>query len=267
MGWLIGLPLGLFRMLLGILMVLLRVALPVLLGVGAVLLARRLRRGGRARQEPEQASREPEFDGPVYTVDYEEVKETDLSAVPDEPVSFGYQTAWMAVRCDDPGRVLSALSGRDVQRANWTTGLEAAFRDPRRVFVSPVLGDFVLVVGLPEGEEVLPARLAKRFAEVQCFATHHVTEYHAWTKYVGGALVRDYCYAGEAGAVLRETGDLTREEIALGFGRFPRMGGELNCEAFPGEEDVLDLAAAWGIDPRFTPGAYPPGTGWVCTLA
>ena len=60
---------------------------------------------------------------------------------------------------------------------------------------------------------------------------------------------------------------LTREEIALGFGRFPRMGGELNCEAFPGEEDVLDLAAAWGIDPRFTPGAYPPGTGWVCTLA
>ena len=30
------------------------------------------------------------------------------------------------------------------------------------------------------------------------------------------------------------------------------------------EEDVLDIAAAWGIDPRFERKTYPPAAGWVC---
>ena len=59
MGWLIGLPLGIFRMLLGILMVLVRLAVPILVIAVVIFLWRR--------------SKEPDFDGPVYTVDYEEV--------------------------------------------------------------------------------------------------------------------------------------------------------------------------------------------------
>lgn len=70
MGWLIGLPLGIFRMLLGILMVLVRLAVPILVIAVGIYLWRRSRRGGGA-----SASKEPDFDGPVYTVDYEEVKD------------------------------------------------------------------------------------------------------------------------------------------------------------------------------------------------
>lgn len=70
MGWLIGLPLGIFRMLLGILMVLVRLAVPILVIAVVIYLWRRSRRGGGT-----SSSKEPDFDGPVYTVDYEEVKD------------------------------------------------------------------------------------------------------------------------------------------------------------------------------------------------
>ena len=60
MGWLIGLPLG-------ILMVLVRLAVPILVIAVVIYLWRRSRRGGTS------SSKEPDFDGPVYTVDYEEV--------------------------------------------------------------------------------------------------------------------------------------------------------------------------------------------------
>lgn len=71
MGLLVGLPLKLFH----IAFVLLRFLWPL-----AVLwLARRLMMAARRRREDgpavHEAPKEPEFDGPVYTVDYEDVKD------------------------------------------------------------------------------------------------------------------------------------------------------------------------------------------------
>jgi len=72
MSLLIGLPLKIFAMLFA----LVRIALPVLLILLIVWLVRRWRGqsgqhgAGQARQE-----KEPTFNGPVYTVDYEEVDE------------------------------------------------------------------------------------------------------------------------------------------------------------------------------------------------
>ena len=61
-----------------------------------------------------------------------------VSQEPDGPVPFGYKTTWMALRCDDPERVISALRPRLRQSANWTTGLAAVEAQmERRVFVSP----------------------------------------------------------------------------------------------------------------------------------
>ena len=75
MGWLVGLPLGLFCLLGGILLVVLRFAVPILVIICLILLLRRLRRGASRRSSGEP--REPEFDGPVYTVDYEEVQDPE----------------------------------------------------------------------------------------------------------------------------------------------------------------------------------------------
>ena len=72
MGWLVGLPLGIFRLLLSFLALALRLAVPIAVIVVLVVLYRRSK-GASAEQPPQAKSEEPEFDGPVYTVDYEEV--------------------------------------------------------------------------------------------------------------------------------------------------------------------------------------------------
>lgn len=70
MGLLVGLPLMLLRLL----FVILRLALPILLILLVIWLVRRNSRGGGA-QDGQKPPKEPKFNGPVYTVDYEDVKE------------------------------------------------------------------------------------------------------------------------------------------------------------------------------------------------
>ena len=75
MGLLVGLPMTLFRLLGGILLVALRLAVPILLIVAVILVARRLKKtSARYRDQDKQ---EPKFHGPVYTVDYKEVDDED----------------------------------------------------------------------------------------------------------------------------------------------------------------------------------------------
>ena len=71
MSLLVGLPLKLFH----ILFMALRLAWPVLLVLLVWLLIRRhKRRSGEQQDAPKQRGhQEPKFNGPVYTVDYEEV--------------------------------------------------------------------------------------------------------------------------------------------------------------------------------------------------
>lgn len=71
MGWLVGLPLGLFRLL----FVLVRFLLPLIVLIVVLFLLRRFLRQRRDGQTDRTSPKEPEFRGPVYTVDYEEVKE------------------------------------------------------------------------------------------------------------------------------------------------------------------------------------------------
>lgn len=72
MGWLVGLPLGIFRVLFSVLLLAVRFALPL----AAVFIAWRVYRRYRAARGNWQAPpKEPEFDGPVYEVDYKIVEE------------------------------------------------------------------------------------------------------------------------------------------------------------------------------------------------
>ena len=71
MGWLIGLPLGLFRMLVWAVMLLVRLVVPILVIVLVIWLLRR-RKSRRVEDTPSDV---PEFLGPVYTVDYEDVED------------------------------------------------------------------------------------------------------------------------------------------------------------------------------------------------
>ena len=74
MGLLVGLPLKLFHML----FVIVRLAWPLLL-VALLLYIRRRRNGQSSKQRGGHYRQpdEPTFNGPVYTVDYEEVDDTE----------------------------------------------------------------------------------------------------------------------------------------------------------------------------------------------
>ena len=76
MGLLVGLPLTLFRLLGSFLLLVVRFAVPILIIVAVILVVRYLRKGA-ARYQAEDKEKEPKFRGPVYTVDYEEVKDSD----------------------------------------------------------------------------------------------------------------------------------------------------------------------------------------------
>ena len=118
----------------------------------------------------------------------------------------------------------------------------------------------MLAVG---GPEALQEELAAQFPQAQWFMSHRTSGCFGWALYENGHCCRRYaCLDGQ----VESTGELTPQERVLGFDRFPTPENADTCETLPGEEDVLNIAAAWGVDPRFEKTAYPPSAGWVCGL-
>lgn len=192
------------------------------------------------------------------------------STEPDTPVPFGYKTAWLAVQTKDSA-ALAALLGDHQVRANWTTGLPYAMEVEGAWFVSPPLDDWTLGIGdgafsyaCAEGFDAL-RELAAHFPAMQFFASHRVSDGYSWARFENGKCLRAYCFLGDRGEVVWDEGNLTQEECALGFDALPRLGEEWSEETrFPTEEDVVNLAAAWSIDPRFEMKQYPEGVGIIC---
>ena len=77
MSWLVGLPLGIFRLLFTVVVLAVRFAVPIAIVALIVIFLRHRRRGSGGTEANQSAPREPEFRGPVYTVDYEEVEDQD----------------------------------------------------------------------------------------------------------------------------------------------------------------------------------------------
>ena len=233
-------------------------ALLLILAALLVLMGRWLVKWGRETAEKQHRADDGTALSPIP-----ETALTPLDDTPDGPVLFGYKMGWLAVKCEDPHRLMEVLGLQNSRPANWTTGLARAGW-LGQVFVSPALDGYVLAVGLwAEDLKDVPGRMERlvdSFPEVQLFGTQRISDYHYWTKYIDGKVARNYIYQDAETSWVE--GDLTPEELALGFDCFP--GTDRESEHFPGEEDVLDIAAAWGVDPRFQKKTYPPSVGWVC---
>ena len=76
MGLLVGLPLRIFSLLAGLILLALRLAVPIAIAAAAVLLFRASRRWNPPPRQ-ENGPEEPHFNGPVYTVDYWEEPSED----------------------------------------------------------------------------------------------------------------------------------------------------------------------------------------------
>lgn len=180
--------------------------------------------------------------------------------VPDSPIPFGYKIGWLCIKSDSPQAVMEALDLRECVPCSWADGLERAGMNGQ-VFLSPCLDGFVLAVGWMEEKPANLIVLAERFPDVQFFASHRVVNYCAWARFRDGALLR--CYVCEEDRVAWDEGGLTPEEISLSSKRFHRAMDDDDWENFPDEEDVLALAAAWGVDTSFSKKQYPAELGWL----
>lgn len=150
---------------------------------------------------------------------------------------FGYKVAWVAVRGSDPTAVADALGLERREAVSWEDGVERSSAG-RRVFVSPRTGGWVFALCVDWGDAPPDlAALSERLeTEVQYFATHRVVELHAWGRANAGGVERAVRVVGESG-----------EQSASGEPTDAEHGLDLELVD---EETVLDIAAAWSIDPR-----------------
>jgi len=74
MHLLIGLPLAIFRLVFSFLMLAVRLIVPIAVIVAILLFLRNRRQDGEPSPRQDRPE-EPHFEGPVYTVDYEDVAE------------------------------------------------------------------------------------------------------------------------------------------------------------------------------------------------
>lgn len=165
-------------------------------------------------------------------------------------VSFGYKCAWLAIKSEDPQAVIETLDLQNVRLPGWKQGVAAAYAG--EVFVTPPLNGWVLAASIslldiadktrPDKPLPLIELLATRFPDVQYFGTHRIVEYHAWLRAIDGKIVRSFAYLGERSEVLCDEGECTAEEKALGL--------IYDDSRSPDEEDVMQLAGAWSINPQ-----------------
>jgi hypothetical protein len=151
--------------------------------------------------------------------------------------------------------------------------------------------------------DVLFSRLMKRFVDVQFYGSHRVVDFVAWARALNGKPLRIFAYAGGGGGVLANVGEQTSEEAKLGLANLTglslsdaedeifRIAEEQSAEAdalvasglsrrealariqqkarkaFPGEIDVVELAALWSIDPtQLSEEDHPLGLGLAARL-
>jgi hypothetical protein len=209
-------------------------------------------------------------------------QEVHFSASPDRPCAFGYGMAWLAIRTRNSAAVIEALRLVEPVPCNWDSGIGTVY-DARlgasHLFVTPPVGDWSFVVGLPLPHPVgrgfvdkctpLLVDLGGRFPEVQYFFSYPPIDFYAWARVRDGRLVRAFAVTDEG--IVWNKGRTTKEERGLGLKLFELRGvqerkGDAGGEMIlhPTEEHVMRLANRWSLDPTTLDSvAVEPGLGHV----
>lgn len=182
---------------------------------------------------------------------------------------IGYKSGWVIVKDTTPEEVMERLSLENAQRVGWNYGVKMG-SGQGKLFLSDPVDGFVVIYDtldlVDESEEFLE-RIASQFQEVMSFVTHHVVEVHSWMRYTDGRLVRKYYFIGESGEV-DSVGELTAEELELGFDTFPQNSDDVFEDGFgiPDEEDVIRISRQWGFDPTVEAHANEKISGYLVDI-
>lgn len=198
--------------------------------------------------------------------------------VQDAAYGFGYKSNWWLVPSNDSEKVADAIGMTTRIPVNWHTGINYSYNNGY-YFVSPPINNWVFIISsrlplkgseIPEDLSVLE-KLSEQFGKACAFGTMRIVNFHFWAKAEAGQLIRTYAYAGDLEGAYRNEGDMTPEEIELGFEEVQeqeeiykkleslpandieeQVQNQLKlCKplTFTNEEHVMSVAAKWAISP------------------
>ncbi|MCP4438736.1 MAG: hypothetical protein GY810_07300 [Aureispira sp.] len=176
--------------------------------------------------------------------------------LPDRPIPFGYKRSWMAISSTHSKKILKDLGIKHFISSNWASGLQYT-RHGSYFFISPPLGNWTLVINdIAYDDQFKPMleRLSEEFGEVQAFATDRRSEYHFWARAVNGVTLR-YCSFSDDGVTVNGAPS-TIEQDNKGLKIFQDITPEAykqllvnDIEYWPSEDDVMEIAGHWSINP------------------
>lgn len=165
---------------------------------------------------------------------------------------------WLAVRSGNPYVVQAALGLHKAIPCSWEEGLNVAH--DRRLFISPCIGGWVLVMGshLPDPSDDIDkcfgflADLSRKLGQVQFFSLNRVVNHHAWVQMQHGQVQRAYAWAGKT---VWNQGRKTPAETELAlrcfdYSQFPAPKNFSESDPLQqNTERVSLLARRWSLDP------------------
>lgn len=169
-----------------------------------------------------------------------------------DAVSFGRKTAWLAVRNDDPEAVARALGLEDRRAEDWSRAIDEVEQGESRasVFVTPAVDGWTLVVLSPllaDGDVFDLMTISRAFGEAQKFASHRVSDYYEWQRWMDGEPVRRYAWIGDEGEIPFDDGEPAAAET--GLLRKADLNGDSDDKRLADEDVVLAVAREWSVDP------------------
>ncbi|MEO6035808.1 MAG: hypothetical protein ABIQ35_11180 [Verrucomicrobiota bacterium] len=169
---------------------------------------------------------------------------------------FDQSCRWLAIKGNDPASVQNVLHLNAPMPCSWEEGLIEARE--RKLFISPPVGGWILVVGssLPDPAEDVDqcyrflTGLSRKLGHVQFFSTNRFAHHHAWALIDKGRVFRAYAWAGET---LWNQGPMTAAEKDLKLSCFDYATGRGNFDQkdslMMNTERVPQLASRWSVDP------------------
>ena len=173
-------------------------------------------------------------------------------------LALPFPNRWLAIRSSNTAYLREMLILGPEECPRWSEALVRA--GERRVFVSPPLNGWTLVIGaaIPDPASDIDqlyrylTHVSRMVGEVQFFAANRVLNHHAWASLREGEVVRAYAWASET---LWNQGDTSLDERLLGlvshdYGEMvegPGICGGPNEQQ--NTERVTLLARRWSLDP------------------
>lgn len=180
-------------------------------------------------------------------------KSSSIETGPDNPIPFGYKTAWIAIPSNGvkPNEIPFAKTVRD---ANWRQGIEASMGGKGFAYLSPEINGWTFIMGLNCPDPTLLAgdrnqrfidfmkSLSEEYGKCFYFLSYRTSDVYAYSKFENGQEIRTF-YNHED--ITIDYGEITdiEEDLDLSFSEDDEF---INL---PTEDTIIEIASNWSINP------------------